>query len=469
MFRIAVIGSGATAVSIVEAALNSSIEVEVSIFDPWIQLSQTRQPKEKLTAGQFAKKSRFGSLAMYEYPAKYICVDEGLHVPLSGTVGGLTTVWGANSTVPESSDLELYTSEYTQESIDWVKKYTSITSLGEIKDDTNFYISKRLGFLLNADTHTNANGLSTTPASLAFNSKNCTSVGGCLKGCAQNAIFSADYQIPELLQKPNVELNKGFVRRIQVLTDGKFSLELEVENKVMVSSKQFDKVFIACGAIASCALLQRSGLLQDEVHLHDTQVFYSAFFVWKSIAPATTTFELAQIFIRKPQQLHISLYEYSNQFIERARLILGFAVNFVPKYIWNHVIAGIGFIDSSNSGILRLRYSNSVTRISQTSNVHSQKNIRHLMKLVRRQLNGTGIVHIPFLNQIPNVGASYHIGAASYQDRPLFTAQGKLVSSEHLELYVLDSGSLKTLPVGPITTTVMASAYGRTKLALENE
>lgn len=467
MLRIAVIGSGATAVSIVEAALGSSIDIEVGVFDPWVELPEFEQSKANATAAQLAKKSRFGSLVMYEYPAKHVSVNKDLHVPLSGTVGGLTSVWGANSTVPEFCDLETYSKEFTQESIDWVKEYATITNLGEIRDDSYFYISERFRFLLASAS--NKNDIHINPALLSFNRKKCTSIGGCLNGCTQNAIFSADERVQELVLNKNVKLNKSFVKSVIPLDNGKFSLEIESGKNLVTNSISYDKVFIACGAIASCALLQRSNLLPGEVQLHDTQAYYSAFYIRKSKAQSKINFELAQIFIRKHQELHISLYEYSSQFLERARLILGSAVNLIPKYVWNHVVAGIGFIDSSNSGLLTLSHSNSISTITQVTNIRSRKKIQNLMKMVRKQLRGTGIFHIPFLNQIPNVGASYHIGAACYQDKPLFTAEGKLTSEENLELYVFDSASLKSLPVGPITTTVMASAYGRTKLALKNE
>ena len=91
------------------------------------------------------------------------------------------------------------------------------------------------------------------------------------------------------------------------------------------------------------------------------------------------------------------------------------------------------------------------------------------MATVRKSLKGVGLFHIPFLNKIPNVGASYHVGAANLGGELLFSPNGKIVARQDLEIYVMDSASLSDLPVGPITTTVMAAAYARAKMALLNE
>jgi hypothetical protein len=71
--------------------------------------------------------------------------------------------------------------------------------------------------------------------------------------------------------------------------------------------------------------------------------------------------------------------------------------------------------------------------------------------------------------QVPNVGASYHVGAANVQGEALFATNGKIQNYPQFEIFVLDSSSLTELPVGPITTTVMAAAYGRAKLALSDD
>jgi hypothetical protein len=69
---------------------------------------------------------------------------------------------------------------------------------------------------------------------------------------------------------------------------------------------EYDKIIIACGAIASCALLQRSDLISKVITLKDTQVFYSAFYMLENKSESTKTLELAQVFIRKSKQFRIS-------------------------------------------------------------------------------------------------------------------------------------------------------------------
>jgi hypothetical protein len=466
MLRIAVIGSGASALAAIEGALSLDLDIQINVFDPWNEIPNHSDHWENNGPTQMAKKSRFGSLAMYEYPSKVIENEHNLHIPLSGTVGGLTSVWGANSTFPEPDQIMVYTKQHTEESIKWVSGYAHITDLGKISDPGNFFVSSRFRNLL--FTHEQKNGIEIKPATLSLIEQRCTKIGGCLSGCQENAIFSADQKIHSLIRKENITLIKALVLKIIPAENSRFSLELEGDLNCETLNVKYDKILVTCGAIASCALLQRSNLISTKIRLKDTQVFYSAFFMRQSRVVSPITFELAQIFIRKSTDIHISMYEYSSQFVHRAKLIIGPLVKLIPRRFWNHIVAGIGFIDSSESGFLNLEYRNRVTYVTQKPNSISKVVIRQKMAIVRRSLKGLRIFHIPFLTQIPNVGASYHVGAANIDGLSAFTPAGKLVNRSHLEIYVLDSAALFELPVGPITTTVMAAAYGRTKLALSD-
>jgi ferredoxin len=467
MLRIAVIGSGASALAAIEGALSLDLDIQIDVFDPWNEIPNHRDGWEKNSPTQMAKKSRFGSLAMYEYPSNVIEYEPNLHIPLSGTVGGLTSVWGANSTFPEPDQILVYTKQHTEESIKWVSDYAHITDLGKVSDSGNFFISTRFRNLL--FSHKQKGGIEIKPATLSLIEQKCTKIGGCLSGCQENAIFSAEQKIHSLIGKENITLIKALVLKILPIENSRFSLELEGDLNYEILNIEYDKILVTCGAIASCALLQRSELISTRVRLKDTQVFYSAFLMRESRIVSPITFELAQIFIRKSKDIHVSMYEYSSQFVQRAKLIIGPLVTIIPKRFWNHIVAGIGFIDSSESGFLNLDYRNNVTYVTQKPNSISKVVIRQKMALVRKNLKGLRIFHIPFLTQIPNVGASYHVGAANIGGLPVFTPAGKLVDRSQLEIYVLDSAALHELPVGPITTTVMAIAYGRTKLALFNE
>lgn len=467
MLRIAVVGSGASAISTIEAALTIDLKIQIDVFDPWFELPQYGDSKLTYNPIQIAKKSRFGSLAMYEYPAESISVDSNLHIPLSGSVGGLTSVWGANSVIPDSQEVGAYAGRFATESIKWVAKYASVKRLDSIPDPEHFFISDRFRNLLGAREI--FPGIEITPASLSIHIDSCTKISGCLSGCKNQAIFSAEQEIYRLVRDGKVTLQKGFVEKIEQDQYSKFTLHLAEDGRNESSLKSYDKVFVAGGSIASCALLQRSGLMPAEIHLMDTQVFYSAYFVREKNKEQTLNFELAQIFIRRRMHLHISVYEFSSQFRQRARLIIGPLIKLVPKYFWNHIVAGIGFINSSKSGYLHLEYRNLKTYITQVPNGISKRAIRENMATVRKSLKGVGLFHIPFLNKIPNVGASYHVGAANVGGELLFSPNGKIVARQDLEIYVLDSASLSNLPVGPITTTVMAAAYARAKMALLNE
>jgi ferredoxin len=467
MIRVAVIGSGASALSVIHAALDTNLKIQVDLFDPWIELPKSNENQSKLEPKQIAKKGKFGSLAMYDYPSGSVTFDPTLHIPLSGTVGGLTSVWGANSLVPDSISLVKLTEGRTQESIDWVTRIAKITDLENVADNDDFYVSRRFRNLL--EKFKIRDGVTLKASTLSMDTKSCIKLGGCLSGCEEGAIFSAEHGIYQLVSEGSVKLNKAFVQKIIVEDESNLTLEGDTEQNEGILYKGYDKVFVACGAIASCALLQRSELAPQTITLRDTQVFYSAYYLFENREENSSSLELAQLFLRKNRILHISLYEFSPQFLDRARIIVGPLVALIPKRFWRHIVAGIGFIDSSHSGKLILEYRDSRTYVRQHFNKKSKRQIRNNLSMVRKVLRGIGLLYIPFLTQVPNVGASYHVGVASRQDGPLFNSRGKIESFPGLEVYVLDSSSLPELPVGPITTTVMAAAYGRTMLALGND
>jgi hypothetical protein len=467
MARIAVIGSGASALSTIEGALDADSSIQIDLFDPWNELPQFNEATFAIDPTQIAKKSKFGSLAMYEYPSESIIFDKDLHIPLSGTVGGLTSVWGANSLNPDSKSLAKLTERFTQASVDWVTDFAQITNLAKTSDPENFYISYRFRNLL--DKYTKRNGVSLDPATLSMNTNVCTRLGGCLSGCRQHAIFSAETRIYELIRRGKVKLFRAFVQRVLTENGSNLGIEAGIDSDKKVVYFGYDKVFVACGAIASCALLQRSGLAPKKVSLRDTQVFYSAYYLWEKRNENSKSLELAQLFVRKSDLVHVSIYEFSSQFLDRARLIIGPFVKLIPKRFWSHIVAGIGFINSTQSGTLILEYKNQRTFVTQQLNRRSKREIRKCLSVVRGGLTRIGLFQLPFLMQVPNVGASYHVGVANVHGEALFATSGKIQNYPQFEVFVMDSSSLAELPVGPITATVMAAAYGRTKLALSNE
>ena len=464
MLRIAIIGSGASALASVEAALSLDKSIAITLIDPWRKLPTEVIPKTEINPAQLAKKSRFGSLAMYDYPLDLVQINTNLHVPLSSTVGGLTSVWGANSIVPSTDFLSKYIYGSVSDSINWVKDYCNLTKLSELSDSEDFFISGRFKRIISK--YKPDNDLELSSATLALEASRCSRNGRCLSGCGENAIYSAEARIIELVENRNISLRAGFAEKILVSSDSKFSIILLGENDMSNSVETYDKVFVACGAIGTCSLLQRSGLMPDEVQLRDTQVFYVPFFIRYRERPRKSSFELTQLFLRRHQSLHISIYEFSEHYLARARILIGPLVRLVPLKIWKHIVAGIGFIDSEHSGLLNLKYFAGKTEVTQMQNKKTKKMVASQLKSITKIVAKLGLFRIPFLTQIGNVGASYHIGAVASAGQALIGTGGKLLKNESIELYVVDSAGLYNLPIGPITTTVMALSYGRTKLVL---
>jgi len=115
-----------------------------------------------------------------------------------------------------------------------------------------------------------------------------------------------------------------------------------------------------------------------------------------------------------------------------------------------------------------LKYFAGKTEVTQMQNKKTKKIVASQLRSITTILAKIGLFRIPLLTQIGNVGASYHIGAVESAGQALIRTSGKLLNNESIELYVVDSAGLYNLPIGPITTTVMALSYGRTKLVLSS-
>jgi ferredoxin len=460
---VAIIGAGPTGLAAAQAALDAGFLVDL------IDALNSPVPEDfkvsvkSSSSGSLAKKTKFNSSSMYEYPDELIHYADSLDLPISNSVGGLTSVWGANVWFPEPSEIGLKESDKTA----YLKAQSEISrdlkTMGSQKIASYFGLkvtgpvpqTLRTGFfeakstLVDDSTYLGS-------SFLAVDADACVECGRCLTGCPENAIFNAEDGWKELIIQNKVKHIDGIALTIE--SDN--SIIIQNSNGVQRLAKNYDRIYVACGAIASASLLQRSSLIPKEVFLNDTQVFYLPFFSLRKQTDEQTRFTLAQLFYRSAEienGIHMSIYESSPDLKHRAKNKHPILATLVPNFIWKRVLAGIGFVSANSSGRIKIVLKNNISEVSTIENQNIRDKVKSIYFKEIRGFKGTGLIPISLGLTIPNVGASYHVGSLqNFLGDRLFNSCGEV--SKERGIYVVDSSSFQKIPLGPITVAAMVNA-----------
>jgi ferredoxin len=446
--QICIIGAGPNGLASALAAIH--LGYKVVLIDPWNDYRGFEHDTQtnKVLQKSIAKKTFRGSLSMYEYPESSIKRNSLQDFPLSLTRGGLTSVWGSNSYPWSEVAKNFEESNLNSEIIEILDKSITIESrLNESQFSSNFVTG-----IISKSTSGKEQIVSFENSFVALNRSACVFCGECLSGCNYGAIFNAEQNWDILIRSRKVVLVKGFVDKIEKNTN---SITVTYSIGDQVQGIRFSRVFVACGSIASTALLQRSSLIDKEVQLQDSQVFYTGLIKLSLRAELQTKFNLVQAYCRiklKSSFIHLSIYEAS---LISAQRIIGMSrvMKLIPPTLFRWVLPVIGFLPENNSQRITLKFTGLSTEIQTPSN--STKSLffnliflRHFFSFVR-----LGILHVPFSLKFSNVGASYHLGKLQKDGKMLLDDLGQPYGGS--AIHVVDSSSLRNIQPGPITVFSM--------------
>ena len=467
--RVAIIGAGAAGLAAATSLISSNCEVY--IIDKWERNDYLTRPTNRKSHkdSDLAKKSRFNSTEMYSYPSELIEIPLGINLPTSMKLGGLTSVWGANIWFATPNEIGI---ESESESAAYLRAQELIAGVVPIlgypdanaDSKTGFnniepFLSRRILKKISAAKKYSKNGLF-LPSCLAVYKDRCISCQECLKGCPTDSIYSAETEWEKLRSLRVITPIKATAVSIQELFNKQVSVTLE-DFQGIKSIINFDQVFIACGAIATSALLQRSGLFPKNVVLDDTQVFYLPIINFKHGRRNESDLTLAQAFFRNfdsAEGLHISLYESSLDIKERGSSMIGFLAKLVPNIVWENLFAGIGFLPSKYSGKILLQYQSGRSILSIENSLSTKRTLRQYIKKHTKVLAKIGFFPLYPMVRIPNVGSSYHVGSVrNIQSQPLIEENGRVIGTSNV--FAVDSSALRKLPVGPITFPMIVNAF----------
>ena len=442
-------------------------------------------------------KTLFGSEHMYKFPLKELQLvpPEGV-IPLSGALGGLSTVWGAGIQPVSAVDLASVPDEVRQS---WLHSSTELLKkmdfLGRndllsrrdpwpIDPQDQVVTSTRFQRILDRADSNQTIGLQKvlygSPRLAIVGSGNpekkgaCVLCGQCMSGCPENSIFDSGQAIREAILKFGGSYLRGTVVNIGAHDQHAESRATSVEVVVHDADGKTVRVktsrlYVGAGAIGTPILLQKSGLAPGVVDVRDSQMFYGAFasidkYKYNKLAMSTSQGYFSTSSAVDPEnEFSMSVYEYSDDFrIRLVEMVPDFVKPLIPisTPIIKRILPGIGFLSQDVSGSIRLNFDGAKTTISLLENTLTNNAIHSAMKLIGKTSRRIGLYPIPNPFAIPSVGAGFHAGASmpmGGDSNHLVDWEGKLKALPSIR--IVDATSLMRIKAGSHTFMAMANAH----------
>ena len=472
-----------------------------------IGYTSTSASKESVIRNPLVKpKSRFGSEHMYKFPLSEFRLDppDGT-LPLSGALGGFSTVWGAGIQPVSEADLGgvplsvrqswLASSTDLLEKIDFLGRNDLLSNRDPwpVNPHDEVVMSSRFQKILHrADSKKSIElqkVLYGSPRLAITGSKNrnrknaCILCGLCMSGCPEDSIFDSGQAIHKGILEFGGNYLNGLVTKISACVDPAEQLGFDVALDVCAADGSTIRVktkrlYIAAGPIGTPILLQKSGLAPPVLDVRDSQMFYGAFVSIDKYDKSKPLMSTSQGYfstssgVDVEQELSMSVYEYSDEFKNRLEQMVPRLIRPLLKLaapITRQIVPGIGFLSQDVSGLIRLTFDGKRTTVSFRKNASTKKAIRSAKKLLGRTSRCLGLLPIPNPFATPSIGAGFHAGASmpmGTESNNLIDWEGRLKMAPSIR--IVDSTSLLRIKAGSHTFMAMANAHRITSRIEEN-
>ncbi len=409
MRRACVVGSGPSGATCAFSLVRAGIDV--TMLDVGFQLEESRRDLThntgEIDAKVFLKRVRrhrkliaktsfipakmpFGSDYAYrQTQASRLQIDKGTTLVCSLALGGLSNAWGANVCLLAAHDMV----GWPFRQADFAPYFKDLERLVDVAGSTDDAVNELYdpplkqsetyplgpqGQFVISRVHENAetlksSGLYCGRAQLAIgkryatNGEGCVSCGLCMHGCPYNAIFSSTEIVERLKRESSFHYLPGrFVKKFQERND-QVSVFLEDLASGEPGHMQFDRLYLACGAIGTTVIVARSLDLCGHIfEIKDSTKYLFPFMLEQRLhgamaAPANT---LAQVFVQSVDQqstsrtVHGQLYGYNDLVLEPMKKLLGDAVfSLAPlgAFLLERLMIGMVYLHSDDSGCLKLQ------------------------------------------------------------------------------------------------------------------
>jgi ferredoxin len=416
MKRIAILGSGATALAAAARIAQDSKKWEVTIIDFGADVHQFSNSS---SAGSSIKSSVSGHL--FELPKMFKSFSPSKTVLGSAAHGGWAEAWGGTM-VPLSHDERVENGVTHDEFIAGEEKIRSILKGGFTtfqKEEIRLFpkvFARKLRVKSRYIEEVRASDL----AIKAFDEDievACNQCGECLLGCPKNHIFRPSGVWPGIKSKGGFQtLSQVWIERVRESGSGLVVTVKESTNSVR--EIEFDYVFCGLGAIQTAALLVRSATA-EKVIIKDSQLIVTPFIdpLLRSMGTKKTRISLSELFIfGKVPHIGGSLYSQlygSSQTLTDTILIQSPLLKKLPAKLLSFLFSRIGiamqFLDSDHSGYIEVTSESDTVKVISVKSQSSSFALRFCPGFV---LFGLRLIPLSLIARIYRVGDGYHLGSS---------------------------------------------------------
>jgi choline dehydrogenase-like flavoprotein len=514
--NIAIIGSGLAAVSAAKALIQ--LGFKPTVFDVGKTLDTEREHYTETMAqlspadwtheqrryisnndslrNAVPQKHNFGSNYVYDTNHRGLTLqaDGGLAPPTTFAYGGFSEAWGAAILPPHHGDIQDWSLGGDALTPYYAKALQGI-SVSAVADDLHADFpmdgSKFCPLTL---TSGNARMLAkfrtALPAQsgrvvygqarLLVDAAQCRYCGECMSGCVYHSIYTASADITRLRAAGNVSYQPGvFVDSVQ---DTEHGVHIRVfDHNKHEQTYQFDKVFIAAGAVNSTRIVMRSRQLIDQpTRLLTTNAFLMSFFAFKKQEfswPDINTQPGIFLEYKSPHDeykhwTHAQLSTPNDMIVRLLRYDAGHKLlRTFKRMALERLYVGLCNMHSDYSGHYRLSLRNDGSLQSQwcatkDNYQHAYKSAQHLSTLMRK---AGYYSHARFMYK-PKQHFGYHVGGSMPMRRqpaaPFDTdTLGRPQGMPHT--HVIDSSVFPSLPGTTLGLAIMANAWRIATEAME--
>jgi ferredoxin len=429
--RIAVIGSGMSAVSSLET-LKTIDEVQVINFRLNDQIDLTSET-------EIYFKKNFGDGHTYDIGkySKFISLDKiSPSLVSSKGLNGFSDVWGASL---DSED----------------NGYTS--SAGEF-----FFEVKSPPIELDEIVKLRGSSLRIRAESaiLARSKYLCKNIGQCLTGCPNHAIWRSSYYYKSQSKDLKIETIEVGIEKLAYIDN-------QIELTAFSGEKYFaDKILVAAGTLGTLALLNRSFEQFSEFEFKDsaTQFFVALKLRRTKLKENSALHQWRIAFDGENYSGQMQIYPDISDLYETAKFGRNSFEILLLKLFWplaqKLCIAGILYIDGQNSHSIKLKFRNGTGILSPEVNEKQDIVRGNIWRATFRKSIKLGFFPIKSSFQDNGSGSGFHFGQTSVRHNNLTYPLNEFIAQNFpsKSLLIVDSNSLETVPAGPITSLIKRNA-----------
>lgn len=416
-----------------------------------------------------AVKTDNGRGGAFAYPTSLVVAEDGGHLPLSSARGGLSRIWGAGVLMRDDEELAQFGPAEQGVRDGYLAVMAAIPTVGRVDATSERFPwpgehptapqsrrFARLAQLLQAPAQ---DGVLFGFPRVALDLRNlpgCLRCGQCLSGCPEHLFFNSGRELEGMSAAGVVSWLPGPAMSISCHRGG-------AEVSTPRGPVRAKRVYLAAGPVATTALLQRSGLLERDMELEDSAVFYTAFLNTSKPGDDVYDYAASQLVAFSdhpgPDDFQLAIYEANPEYRARARELLRVVpAGLVPDAMLKRVNAGIGFLAPEVSGRLVIRtVSKGRTWVGRRTNRSTRDAARSVVARTGPRLRLHGLRPVPGAVVVPPPGSGYHVGAGMPVGGSVLDYEGRLRKAS--AIHVVDASSLPHVWAGSHTLTAMANAY----------